>query len=301
MNLTDGVDIFVGVIVDIKDPLLANRVKVRIFGLHDANETLLSNDNLPWALVLMPNTGASMTGIGSGPHGLKNGSTVVVKFLDGIDQQVPLVVGTIMGFQDTLSGYPAAFRDSENKYPLNDRLKEPDTNRLSRNQNIDKTIVPNKKRSTGVSAGSSTWDQPTDPYNAKYPNNQVIETPSGHIIELDDTEGAERIHIRHKSGSYTEFHPNGDIVQYNVGSGYETTDGSQNILIKGACNITVDGDANTTIKGNSTVKVDGNSDVTISGTANVNYNGNMTHKVSGNYTIEAGGICAIKGQLITIN
>lgn len=301
MNITDNVDMFVGVVVDINDPLEANRVKVRIFGLHDAHNTLLDNSYLPWALVLMPNTGAGMTGLGVGPHGLKNGSTVIVRFLDGIDQQVPLVIGNIMGFQDSLTGYPAAFRDPENKYPLNDRLKEPDTNRLARNKSISNTINPEKKKSEGISAGSSSWSQPADPYAAVYPNNQVIETPGGHIIEIDDTPGAERIHIRHKSGSYTEYHPNGDVVIYNIGSNFETNDGARNILVKGACNITVEGDANTTIKGNSNTVIEGNSDVSISGTANVNYNGNMTHKVSGNYTIEAGGICAIKGQLITLN
>ena len=35
-----------------------------------------------------------------------------------------------------------------------------------------------------------------------YPKNHVYETESGHIKEFDDTEGAERIHEYHKSGTF---------------------------------------------------------------------------------------------------
>ena len=45
-----------------------------------------------------------------------------------------------------------------------------------------------------------------------YPNNKVTQTPSGHVIEIDDTPDAERIHIYHKSGTFIEMQPNGDVV-----------------------------------------------------------------------------------------
>lgn len=47
---------------------------------------------------------------------------------------------------------------------------------------------------------------------SKYPWNLVYETRSGHVIELDDEPGHERINIFHRSGSYITFTPDGDIV-----------------------------------------------------------------------------------------
>jgi hypothetical protein len=49
-------------------------------------------------------------------------------------------------------------------------------------------------------------------YAAKYPYNKTITTSSGHVLELDDTPKAERIHVYHKSGSYIEIFPDGSIV-----------------------------------------------------------------------------------------
>ena len=40
-----------------------------------------------------------------------------------------------------------------------------------------------------------------DEPSAQYPENQVKETSSGHIIEYDDTNGRERVMIRHRTGS----------------------------------------------------------------------------------------------------
>ena len=51
----------------------------------------------------------------------------------------------------------------------------------------------------------------SDPYAGKYPYVHAYESESGHVIELDDTAGAERVHIFHRAGSYVEFTPNGDI------------------------------------------------------------------------------------------
>ena len=42
-------------------------------------------------------------------------------------------------------------------------------------------------------------------FKAKYPDNKVWETKSGHVFEVDDTNKFERIHIAHKNGSYIEM------------------------------------------------------------------------------------------------
>ena len=51
------------------------------------------------------------------------------------------------------------------------------------------------------------WNEP-DPkamYGAKYPYNHVTQTESGHLIEMDDTPGKERLHWYHRAGTFTEI------------------------------------------------------------------------------------------------
>ena len=93
---------FVGVVVDINDPLRLDRVKVRIHGIHTGNEELqnkaekirIANDDLPWAQVVIPNTEPGVTGLGSNSQ-LKTRAQVFGVFLDGRDSQHPLVLGSI--------------------------------------------------------------------------------------------------------------------------------------------------------------------------------------------------------------
>lgn len=291
MNIATDTSTFIGTVVNVKDPLKANRVQVRIFGLHDTETTNLDNKNLPWALVEMPTTTAGVTGLGLTVHGLLPGSVVTLEFLDGIAKQIPLVRGVILGIS-TANGVNLPFGDPDKKYPLKDRLNEPDVNRLARNDKATQTYRSSKGSSGSVSYGSGSWSQPGDPYNATYPNNKVIETTSGHVVEIDDTPGAERIHIRHKSGTYTEYHPSGDIVHYTAGAEYSTS-GPLNILVKGNANLTVNGNANTKINGNENRNISGNVVETIGGS--------FTQNVSGGITQSAGGAMTLSGSTVSIN
>ena len=72
---------------------------------------------------------------------------------------------------------------------------------------------------TGSTSNQSTPDskisgisEPTGRAAPEYPHNKVYQSPSGHLIEIDDTPGAERLHLYHMSGSYIEMFENGDIV-----------------------------------------------------------------------------------------
>ncbi len=90
--------------------------------------------------------------------------------------------------------------------------------------------------------------EPDNPYAAKYPHNKVTETASGHIFEVDDTPGAERINVRHKSGSRVEFHPNGDVITTHK-NGFQIATGDHNIHINGDLDITVEGSMNINVLG----------------------------------------------------
>ena len=57
------------------------------------------------------------------------------------------------------------------------------------------------------SAAPFNWTdpQPSSISRAKYPYNHVHESESGHLIEIDDTPGFERLHRYHRTGTYEEI------------------------------------------------------------------------------------------------
>ena len=82
---------FFGVVEDILDPLKVGRVKVRCYDWHTSNKGELPTNQLPWAQVMMPANNAAISGIGTSPNGLKQGSWVVGFFLDGEQAQLSLI------------------------------------------------------------------------------------------------------------------------------------------------------------------------------------------------------------------
>jgi hypothetical protein len=76
-------------------PGWGRRYRVRIIGLHDKEEESLKSDELPWAQVMYPITaGGGQTGSSQTPS-LRQGNFVFGFFLDGQDQQVPVIMGVL--------------------------------------------------------------------------------------------------------------------------------------------------------------------------------------------------------------
>lgn len=88
---------WMGVVEDRFDPLKLGRCKVRIFGYHTEDTSILKTEDLPWAVVMQPITSAAISGKGSSPVGILEGTWVVGWFLDGEEKQQPLIVGTFAG------------------------------------------------------------------------------------------------------------------------------------------------------------------------------------------------------------
>jgi hypothetical protein len=91
----DGFNWFIGQIVyNSKDSSKGARARVRILGRHPADNQI-KDENLPWAHVLTPLT----LGAGNGYSGISNnwngGEIVVGFFLDGDDEQQPVIVGAL--------------------------------------------------------------------------------------------------------------------------------------------------------------------------------------------------------------
>jgi len=66
------------------------------------------------------------------------------------------------------------------------------------------------------------------------PTNKVHKTEAGHLIEVDNTPGAERVHIKHKSGSFLRMEADGTI---NMSSSNQTVNIVGNTSITGTLNV----------------------------------------------------------------
>ena len=83
-------------------PGFKHRVKVRIIGYHTADVTQLKDDDLPWALVMLPVTAGSGSGGNSQTPRFAGGEFVLGFFLDGENSQQPVIFGILGNSTQTL-------------------------------------------------------------------------------------------------------------------------------------------------------------------------------------------------------
>jgi len=76
-------------------PAWGYRYKVRIIGQHEQDESDVSAEELPWAQVMYPVTAGSGHGGSYQTPAIKQGSFVFGFFLDGKDQQAPIIMGCL--------------------------------------------------------------------------------------------------------------------------------------------------------------------------------------------------------------
>ena len=85
-------------------PGWGRRYKVRIIGLHDREETTIPSDQLPWAQVMYPITAGGGQAAASATPNIRQGNFVFGFFLDGQDQQVPVIMGVLGNNAQTALG-----------------------------------------------------------------------------------------------------------------------------------------------------------------------------------------------------
>lgn len=258
---------FVGVVEEINDPEKLGRVRVRINGYHSPDKNTVPTESLPWAFVESSPFSANVNGVGITPHALIKGSVVKGHFLDGKSAQMPTITGS----------YPSISNG------------EIDVNKLARGE-----IVKKSQESAG------TWNEKPSGAAPKYPYNNVIETTSGHIIEIDNTEGKERLHVMHKSGTFVEFHTDGSYVNHVKGESYQIVHKDSKIYVKGNVQLNVDGNVTETIKGNKTSNITGNYDVNCK-SYTINTKAAFTAKVGSSGSIKCGGTLTQKASKIFLN
>ena len=80
------------------------RYKVRIMGIHDAGESMIPSNQLPWAQVMYPITAGGGQGGSFQTPGIKQGNFVFGFFLDGSDEQIPIIMGVLGNNAKTVIG-----------------------------------------------------------------------------------------------------------------------------------------------------------------------------------------------------
>lgn len=197
------------------------------------------------------------------------------------------------GFERKLFTGETGFTDPNKKYPLESHLNEPDTNRLARHQKIRNTIVYTKElaehKNVPMANGKGNWNQSPTPYNAKYPFNNVWQSESGHVFEFDDTQGRERVHLYHTSGTFNEIDHNGTQVNRVVGDAYTIYERNGFVHIVGNVNVTVDGAKTLRVDNTLDVEVHGATVINIHDSAKLNVAGNLDVSAGGNMNFHAGG------------
>lgn len=156
------------------------------------------------------------------------------------------------------------FIDPTANYPTKEYAGGSETNKLAQGD-IRGTVVQKKNTNRMKGAklpGGEAWDEPESPFRGIYPYNKVTQTESGHIIELDDTPGAERLHVYHKSGTFIEIDNNGSVVKRTKGSSYEIIDRNGKIAISGSADVSVNGSCNIFVGNDANIEVEGDTNIT---------------------------------------
>ena len=285
------------------------RVRVLGAHTGDTSNTGIPTADLPWAHVMMPVTAGANSGIGVSPHFLLEGTWVLGFFRDVHQQEPVIMgaLPGINNQATSADTHPtstkssadyAGFKDpgveikpagsQEVVYPTALYSAKADTNVLAQQAVVfTQELKEGQERHPSYTvkgglvkedayhtkwtnaSGAPLQQSVSTQGNSLYPFNHVIETESGHYIEIDDTKDNERIHVYHKTGTFLEIDPLGNII-------LKTPDTVNMTTIIG-------GNSDTYIKGNYSLTVDGNMDVHCTG-------GNVMEKITtGTKTVDIKG------------
>lgn len=108
-----------------------------------------------------------------------------------------------------------------------------------------------------------TGTEPPMAFRGQYPYVHTHKSESGHIKEVDDTPGHERLLDYHRSGTYEEIAPDGRRVVKVVSDNHVVIVGDDNIYIEGSSNLYVRGRMSITCLNDVSINVGGRAEVNV--------------------------------------
>jgi hypothetical protein len=326
-----GLDNFIwwlGVVENRNDPMALGRCQIRFYGFHSDSLTDIPSADLPWALPAQslnahtfstPKESDVVFGF------FADGKSKQIPIMIGIIPGYPSTPNnTGVGYNDlrSASDLNAAPRPPKSRkyntdgtgiiitentntktlaYPRSYQLFNTSISSLATNLNIPANsetvdVMLDRTKNLDLNVNTSigkTWSEPVAPYNPKYPYNQVLETESGHVFEMDDTFKNERISMMHRTGTFWEMYPDGCKVEKVTKSNYKVVMAAEYIHVMGTKNETIDTDNNYQLGANLNVLIGNNSNVIIGGDSNVNIKGNNNVIIGGDCTVTVTGNCTI--------
>lgn len=164
---------------------------------------------------------------------------------------------------------------SDGKFPRIDYLGQPSTNLSSRGIKKNELIF-----------GGSTTDLNLDLEDlipSEYPYNQVRETITGHVTEIDDTPGRERMLFKHRTGSGVDMRPDGTVIINTRYNRIEITGNDQKVIVQGDGEIFYHGNLKLNVSGDMDVEVGGNYNLKVHGDKREDIRGSYQQKVKENH------------------
>jgi hypothetical protein len=136
-----------------------------------------------------------------------------------------------------------------------------------------------------------TWTPPysdprTEEGSGEYSEYTSFKTRSGHVFQLDDTQGAETVTLQHRGGTAIQISPDGSLHLTAHNGKYEITFGENRMTVSGAQDITVKGDASMRVYGDYNVTCQKDYNLTVLGNFNLTAKNHNRH-ILGNIDTQA--------------
>ena len=177
-----------------------------------------------------------------------------------IDEINPAEIESIKSYSDGRS-------DPDKRFPKKEYVGVSSVNNVARGARVSNVYI-------GGSIPGLDLELNDEP-STQYPENQVKETSSGHIIEYDDTNGRERVMIRHRTGSGVEMRADGTVIMSSTNNMLRIVAANEKVI--------VEGDGEVVYNGNLKMRVTGDFDLEVGGDFNVNVVGNKEEVIKSSY------------------